>query len=225
MESGEERAEFLERTQGEARGCGARRLVIGGVPDLADRPDLAPADRSVPHIVVTMPDGALHPGQIEALRVIQANRFTALRCGRRFGKTSLCACMAADTALLGGMAGVFAPIFKLSSPLFDILAMALAPVIATSNRSFGELRLIGGGGVDVWSLEHPRAGRGRRYNLAVIDEGGHGGPEMTGTWSASIRPTLADTEGPAIVASTPNGVAEDNFFWLVCHEKDAYGYR
>jgi hypothetical protein len=91
--------------------------------------------------------------------------------------------------------------------------------MASSNRSFGELRLIGGGGVDVWSLEHPRAGRGRRYNICVIDEAGHGGPELTSTWSASIRPCLADTQGPAIAASTPNGVAEDNFFWRVCNER------
>jgi hypothetical protein len=224
MELDEERAEFLERARRGARDCGARRLVIGGVPELAGRPDPRPADSPVPHTAITMPDGALHSGQIAALRIIQANRFTALRCGRRFGKTSLCAALAADTALLGGMAGVFAPIFKLSSPLFDILAMALAPVIASSNRSFGELRLIHGGGVDVWSLEHQRAGRGRRYNWAVIDEGAHGGPEMTGTWSASIRPTLADTEGPAVVASTPNGVSETNFFWLICNEKEAYGF-
>jgi hypothetical protein len=220
---GEERPGFLERVRGAARECGARRLVVGGVPDLGGQPNPTPADRPVPHTVIAMPDGALHPGQIEALRVIQSNRFVALRCGRRFGKSSLAAALAADVALLGGMAGLFAPIFKLSSPLFDILAMALAPAIASSNRSFGELRLMGGGGVDVWSLEHPRAGRGRRYNLAVIDECAHGTPEMTGTWNASIRPTLADTEGPAIVASTPNGVAEDNFFWRVCNER-AYGF-
>jgi hypothetical protein len=108
---------------------------------------------------------------------------------------------------------MLAPIFKLNSPLFDILAMAMAPTIASSNRSFGELRLIAGGGVDVWSLEYPRAGRGRRYNLTVIDEGAHGGPEMTGTWSASIRPGRQ-----AIIASTPNGIAEDNFFWRICNE-------
>jgi hypothetical protein len=224
MAPGEERSEFLELSRARARDRNARRMVIGGVPKLAEHTVSETVDRSVPHTVITMPDGALHPGQVGALRVIQANRFTAIRAGRRFGKSSLAAALAVDVALLGGLAGLFAPIYKLASPLFDVLAAALAPAIATSNRSFGEPRLMGGGGCDVWSLEHPRAGRGRRYNIAIIDEAAFGEPDLTTAWNASIRPTLADTEGPAIVASTPSGVAEDNFFWLVCHEKDTYGF-
>jgi hypothetical protein len=96
-------------------------------------------------------------------------------------------------------------------------------ITATSNRSIGELRVIGGGGVDVWPLERPRAGRGRRYNLVVIDEAAFAEPELSTIWAAAIRPTLADTKGAAIVASTPSGVAEDNFFWRVCNEQ-AYGF-
>jgi hypothetical protein len=219
----EPREQFLFRAHEGARQCGAARLLVGGIPDLQGRSDPVPTDRPAPRSVISMPDGALHAGQVEALRIIQANRFTALRAGRRFGKSSLAATLAVDTAMLGGMAGIFAPIFKLASPLFDVLAAALAPAVASSNRSFGELRLVGGGGVDVWSLEHPRAGRGRRYNLVVVDEAAFGTPDLTTAWNASIRPTLADVEGPAIVASTPSGVSESNFFWRICHE-ESYGF-
>jgi hypothetical protein len=223
----EPRGAFLERARAEAADLHAARLLVGGVPRLEDENvgDGAqmPRPASLSRETIIMPDGALHAGQIAALKVIQANRFSALCAGRRFGKSSLAAALAADVALLGGMAGLFAPIYKLSSPLFDILAMALAPLIASSNRSFGELRLVGGGGIDIWTLEHPRAGRGRRYDLVVLDEAAFAGPDLTTIWSASIRPTLADTMGPAIVASTPSGVAEDNFFWRVCHEP-SYGF-
>jgi hypothetical protein len=171
-----------------------------------------------------MPDGALHLGQIEALRVIQGNRFVALRAGRRFGKSSLAAALAADVALLGGVAGLFAPIYKLAAPLFDVLAAGLAPALATSNRSIGELRLIGGGGADVWNLERDRAGRGGSYRLVVLDEAAFGDEHLATAWGASIRPTLADTRGAAIVASTPCGVSEDNFFWRICNEKEMYGF-
>jgi hypothetical protein len=215
----ESHADFLGRVKRGARALNAARLVIGGVPDLSAQTELR-AVRPTSRGAVAMPDGALHAGQIEALRVIQGNRFAALRAGRRFGKSSLAATLAADAALLGGMAGLFAPIYKLASPLFDILAAALAPVTASSNRSFGELRLIGGGGVDVWNLENVRAGRGRRYNLVVIDEAAFATPDLTTVWSASIRPTLADTQGSAIVASTPAGVSEDNFFWRACCVKE-----
>jgi hypothetical protein len=132
--------------------------------------------------------------------------------------------LATDTAMLGGTAGLFAPIYKLAAPLFDILARALAPLLATSNRSIGELRLEGGGGVDVWNLEHSAwAGRGRSYNRVVIDEAAFAGPHLITAWAAQIRPTMADVQGSAIVASTPAGIAEDNFFWRICHEL-SYGF-
>jgi hypothetical protein len=221
---GEARAEFLARAKHGAKALGAARLVIGGIPELADRPAIPSAIRPAPRGAIAVPDGALHSGQIDALRVIQANRFAALRAGRRFGKTSLAAALAADTAMLGGMAGLFAPIYKLAAPLFDILGRALAPLLATSNRSIGELRLEGGGGVDIWNLKHSAwAGRGRSYNRVIIDEAAFAGPHLIAAWSAQIRPTMADVQGSAIVASTPAGLAEDNFFWRVCHEL-SYGF-
>jgi hypothetical protein len=210
----EPRADFIVRVKQGAKAQEATRLVVGGVPDCA-MTDVSPI-RPAPRGAVTMPDGALHAGQVEALRVIQANRFSALRAGRRFGKSSLAAALSVDVALLGGSAGLFAPIYKLASPLFDIVTRALAPVIASSNRSFGEVRVNGGGGVDIWNLENVRAGRGRRYNLAVVDEASFGTPELSTVWAASIRPTLADARGRAVVASTPCGIAEDNFFWRCC---------
>jgi hypothetical protein len=221
---GEARAEFLARAKQGAKASGAARLVIGGIPDLVDQPAVSSAIRPAPRGAIAMPDGALHAGQIDALRVIQTNRFAALRAGRRFGKTSLAAALSADTAMLGGMAGLFAPIYKLAAPLFDILAQALAPLLATSNRSIGELRLEGGGGVDVWNLEHSAwAGRGRSYNRVVIDEAAFAGPHLIIAWSAQIRPTMADVLGSAVVCSTPSGINEDNFFWRVCHEL-SYGF-
>jgi hypothetical protein len=221
LEPDEPRAIALARIRAEAEGLGSARLVIGGVPRLED--EAPTVHRPAPRNAIALPDGKLHPGQIDALRVVQANRFSALRCGRRFGKSSLAAALAADVALLGATGGLFAPTYKLASPLFDMLTLTLGPLISSSNRAFGELRLAGGGGIDVWSLEHPRAGRGRRYNLVVIDEAAFGGPDLTTIWDASIRPTLADTLGSAIACSTPAGIAEDNFFWRVCHE-ECYGF-
>jgi hypothetical protein len=211
----EARADFLARAKRGAKAADAVRLLIGGIPNLAEVDATRPI-RPAPRNIVTPLDGPLHRGQLSALRVIQANRFAALRCGRRFGKSSLAAVLAMDVALLGGTVGVFAPIYKLAAPLFDILARALDSVLTSSNRTLGELRVAGGGGVDIWHLENQRAGRGRRYNLAIVDEAAFAGPELSTVWAASIRPTLADTQGRGVVASTPSGIAEDNFFWRCC---------
>jgi hypothetical protein len=91
---GETRAEFMARAMQGAKARGAARLVIGGVPDLADPSAISSAIRPAPRNAIIMPDGAFHVGQIEALRVIQANRFAALCAGRRFGKSSLAAALA-----------------------------------------------------------------------------------------------------------------------------------
>jgi hypothetical protein len=214
--------EFRARAEAGARSLGAVRLVIGGVPDLAatDSSPILPPPRGA----LVLPDGPLHRGQIEALRTIQSNRFAALRCGRRFGKSSLAAALASDVAMLGGYAGVFCPIYKLSAPVFDTIARTLAPVLATSNRSVGELRVEGGGGVDVWNLEQSVwPGRGRSYRLAVLDEAAFASDELSTSWAAAIRPCLADTMGAAIVASTPSGISESNFFWRICCEA-SYGF-
>jgi hypothetical protein len=218
----ETHADFILRANRGTQALGAVRLIIGGIPDLATvRPGPI---RPAPPSAIIMPDPCLHEGQIEALRVIQGNRFTALRAGRRFGKSSLAAALAVDTALRGQLAGLFAPIFRLAAPLFDVIAAALWTTELTSNnRHSGELRLAGGGGVDVWPLERPRAGRGQKYGLVVIDEAAFGSPILTTAWNASIRPTLVDLQAPAIIASTPSGVAEDNFFWRVCCDQ-SYGF-
>jgi hypothetical protein len=93
-------------------------------------------------------------------------------------------------------------------------------VAVSANRTEGVITIEGGGEVDVWTLDHERAGRGRRYHLALIDEGAWGGVELLETWQASIMPTLLDFQGRAVVASTPNGVDENNFFWHLCHQPE-----
>jgi hypothetical protein len=167
-----------------------------------------------------LPDGSLHKSQCEALAVIQANRFTALRCGRRYGKSALAVALAVDGATLGQSVGVFAPTYKLSQPTFAAIAHALAPIGASANRSAGVVQVPGGGNVDTWTLDRALAGRGRRYHLAIIDEAAFGGVDLLDIWRASIQPTLLDYRGNAVVASTPHGADEANFFWQVCHQAD-----
>ena len=116
------------------------------------------------------------------------------------------------------MAGVFAPTSP-GGPIVRVILAALRSLTDTSNRSSGELRLTAAG-VDVWSLEHGRAGRGRRYNTVALDEAAHGDDSLNEIWAASIRPTLMDVRGSAIAASTPNGISETNFFWRACTQPE-----
>jgi hypothetical protein len=66
-------------------------------------------------------------------------------------------------------------------------------------------------------LEDEKAGRSRRYHLAIIDEAAFTKPNAISIWEKAIRPTLLDYRGAAIVASNTNGINEDNFFWRICN--------
>ena len=215
----------VARTAAEARG--AAKLVFGGLhPSLAGN-----AAHGLPTTAasglfrgsIRPPDGPLHSGEIEAAAVAQTHRFSAWKCGRRFGKTSTLVALAIDAALCGQAVGYFAPAYKLSAPTFKALKFALAPVIASVNASSGLIEIEGGGSVEIWTLEHPYAGRSRKYHLVEIDEAAFGRDDLVEVYQSAIAPTLLDYKGRAIIASTPHGIEPDNFFYQVC-TKEEFGF-
>ena len=155
-----------------------------------------------------------HAGQLAAWR--GRGRFTALRCGRRWGKTQLAESIAVQTAAQGFPVGIFAPDYKILSETYRDLESTLTPVISDSNRTDGIIRLITGGRVDFWTLNNPRAGRSRKYRTVIIDEAAFSDGDMSGLWQKAIAPTLLDYKGDAWAMSTPNGVDEGNWFYRLC---------
>ena len=43
---------------------------------------------------------------------------------------------------------------------------------------------------------------------------------MLKIWQTAIKPSLLDYKGSCIVASTPNGVSDENFFYQICNDPD-----
>jgi len=83
------------------------------------------------------------------------------------------------------------------------------PMIARPNEQDKRLELIGGGLIEMWSLDHPDVARGRKYQTIVVDEAAMVGDLMY-VWDAVLRPTLVDMQGGAWFLSTPKG---RNGFW------------
>lgn len=84
------------------------------------------------------------------------------------------------------------------------------------------MRFITNGRIDYWSLENPSAGRSRGYHRVVIDEAAFAkdddsavGPMME-IWERSIKPTLHDYSGRALVCSNSAGKNSENFFYNIC---------
>jgi phage terminase large subunit-like protein len=145
---------------------------------------------------------ALH--QAQAQTVSGAKRYNIICCGRRWGKTVLGMDRLIQTALQGKPVAWFGPTYKSVADTWRELCSLLANITRSRNEQEKRLELLGGGVIDVWSLDSPDAGRGRKYALVVIDEAAMI-PNLAQAWQESIRPTLTDLHGSAWILSTPRG--------------------
>lgn len=160
----------------------------------------------------------LHPGQIAAFDAL--SRFTGVRCGRRWGKTTFGVTLACDDASKKWPVGFFAPDYKILSETYQEIRDILDPIVVTASQQRGVIRTMGGGRVDFWSLDNPRAGRSRRYKRVIIDEAAYTKPGTIDMWVKAIRPTLVDLRGSAVLLSNTNGVDPDNLLWQVCNQPE-----
>jgi len=131
-------------------------------------------------------------------------RFKVVMCGRRFGKTALGVREACDAALAGQPVGWFAPTYKYVLEVWRELLQRLKPVIGRSNDQERRIELVTGGVIEMWTMDTPDPGLGRKYKLAIIDEAGIV-PELLDLWQRAIRPTLVDLSGGAMFLGTPRG--------------------
>lgn len=175
----------------------------------------------------------LHVAQSRVWTEGSQYQYNVVRCGRRWGKTAILGNIAISYAtslfpetgsgrLVGGMVGIFTAETKQQSEIFDYLVEALEPLIKRKNSSKGYIRLKNGGKIDFWvTNNNPLAGRGREYDVVLIDEAAFTkSPEMLeNTWPLAIKPTLLTRRGRAWVFSTPNGIDEKNFFYAICHDE------
>ena len=169
----------------------------------------------------------LHADQAAAYRLRLSNgerpKRRAIRCGRRWGKSTLGETIACDGAAKGEAIGYFTPAYKFQTEIYADIADILAPIHRTSSKTEGVIRTITGGRVDFWTLENDRAGRSRKYHKVIIDEAAFGKDNTADIWERAIEPTLTDYDGEAWVLSNTNGDNPKNFFWRVCHDPK-YGF-
>jgi hypothetical protein len=151
----------------------------------------------------------LHPAQEYIFQ--HAKRFNHLRCGRRFGKTTLIEELS-SVSLDGWPVGIWFPTYKDLSEVWKDIKKTYNPIIARKDEQLKQITLITGGLIDFWSMEDPDSGQGRKYKRAVIDEAAKA-PKLYQAWENTIRPTLTDYRGDAFILSRPKG--KNNGFFLL----------
>lgn len=153
----------------------------------------------------------LHPKQKQIMD--QAKRFNHLRCGRRFGKTTLIQELT-SIALDGKLVGVWFPAYKDLAEVWKEVKALYRPVthavydsihmIKRKDEQLKQIELITGGIIDFWSMENPDSGQGRKYHRAIVDESSKA-QKLYQAWENTIRPTLTDYKGDAFIMSRPKG--------------------
>ena len=165
---------------------------------------------------ITIP--TLHNGQ--AIIATHTARFKVITCGRRWGKSEYLLTEAENAIINGLKVGYFVPQYKLLSEFYERILEDLNCIKQSSSKIDGVFRATTGGRIDFWSLENPVCGRSRKYHIALLDEVAFAKDStMTAIWERAIKPTLLDYGGRCMAASTPNGINEENFFYLINHEK------
>jgi predicted phage terminase large subunit-like protein len=162
------------------------------------------------YIHIKIPPINLHPGQRRILE--SPARFKVISAGRKFGKTLLAIewlTLMDGGAIEGFPVAYFAPRYQFLLDIWDNIKRTLKPVTRRSPQNEKRIELITGGVIEFWSLENDDAGRSRKYKRVVVDEAAHT-PNLKAAWDESIRQTMIDFKGEAMIISTPNGL---NYFY------------
>jgi hypothetical protein len=172
---------------------------------------------TVPSLTVerTIRLARLHPAQAQIKA--ERRRFNVAALGRRAGKSKLAQELLVDCALERRPAAYFAPTYKLLEECWRELKAVLAEVIHDKSEQEHRLEIYGGGVIECWSTDTGDPARGRRYQVAVIDEAAMV-PRLSDIWGQAIRPTLTDFQGTAWFMSTPRGL--NDFYLLFSRGQD-----
>jgi hypothetical protein len=146
----------------------------------------------------------LHPAQVSILT--NAKRFNVIKCGRRFGKTELAIDLVVNTLLNTNnkpeIVGYWTPTYKDLHEVWQLLKYTLYDVILSKDETVKQIVTVNGSKLDMWSMEDPNSGRGRKYHRAIIDEA-EKARNFKEAWEQTIRATLTDYKGDAWFFSTP----------------------
>src|SRR3990167_6276955 len=161
----------------------------------------------------------LHPQQKIIAR--DRHRFRVLRCGRRFGKTTLIAEEIKGKALArpSRIAYIANNYQQARDIAWGMLKKELLGRIIDTNEQRLEIRVEPKNGGESLILlrgwESVENLRGQAFDFLAIDEVA----SMSNfwlNWQEVLRPTLTDTQGEAIFASTPKGF---NHFYELCNQE------
>ena len=147
---------------------------------------------------------------------LDPHRFRILRCGRRWGKTTLAIDQMKGRATIpGSRIAYLANTYQQARDIAWEQLKKDCREAGTLNEARLEIKLVNGSQIFLRGWESVETLRGQAFDLIVIDEVA----SMKGfwvNWQEVLRPTLTDRKGEAIFISTPKGF---NHFYDLCNQE------
>lgn len=140
------------------------------------------------------------------------------------GKTTLGLDLEVAAALPGHPVAWFSPTYKMLADVWRTFMDVLTPITVQRSVQEHRLELLGGGVVEMWSLDDPDPARGRKYRRVVIDEAAMV-RNLADAWQMAIRPTLTDYVGDAWFLSTPRGLNYFHTLFQLGQDVEQSGWR
>lgn len=148
-------------------------------------------------------DLPLHDNQIPIFE--STAKVKTICCGRRFGKTVLAGNMVVNKAfsIEDSMSWVVSPMYSQTMIMWRKINKII-PKEYIKNSSKGDLwlELVNDSMIFAKSADNPDSLVGEGLNFLVVDEAARVKPEA---WEVSLQPTLMDSDGDAMLLSTPKG--------------------
>lgn len=158
-------------------------------------------------------DLTLHQSQKTV--ALDQHRFRVLRCGRRWGKTTLgIDQMKGRAAIPNSRIAYIAPTFQQARDIaWEALKKDCLQASENINEARLEIRLVNESLIILRGWEAVETLRGQAFDLIVIDEVAMM-RNFWVNWQEVLRPTLTDTRGEVMFISTPKGF---NHFYDLCN--------
>lgn len=146
---------------------------------------------------------ALHPAQ--EIIFDSPAKVKVVNCGRRFGKTVLAGNVVITKAFTkpNSMSWVVSPRYSQTMIMWRKINRVIPKqYIVDSSKGDFWIELENGSMVFAKSADNPDSLVGEGLDLCVVDEAARVKPEA---WEVSLQPTLLDSDGDALLLSTPKG--------------------
>jgi len=163
----------------------------------------------------------LHPAQRKAWT--QRTKRNTVRCGRKWGKSTLARYIVMQGVAQGHRGAYIAPEYGYLTDWWSQLSEMYRGIITTDNHQEKFIQFANGAQLDFYSLDNLNTIRPHEYDYVILDECALS-RYLQEAWEQAVRPTLTRRSGTAWFMSTPKPNLGGPYFKSLCDRTGAWSH-